>query len=196
MFTSSIRGEGKTFCAVNLATIYAKSGKKTIVVGADMRKPKMFMSFTENNDKGLSTYLSGSASKKDIIHNSNIENLDYVKSGPVPPNPAELLGKEQMQNFIKDLKKEYEYIIIDSAPIFIVSDSISLMESVDLNIYILRQNYTKRELLFYANSFYDSEKLKNISITLNDVDFSDNYAYNYAYIYGYNYDYSGYYEIE
>ena len=156
----------------------------------------MFMSFTENNDKGLSTYLSGSASKKDIIHNSNIENLDYVKSGPVPPNPAELLGKEQMQNFIKDLKKEYEYIIIDSAPIFIVSDSISLMESVDLNIYILRQNYTKRELLFYANSFYDSEKLKNISIILNDVDFSDNYAYNYAYIYGYNYDYSGYYDIE
>ena len=196
LLTSSISGEGKTFCAVNLATIYAKSGKKTIVVGADMRKPKMFMSFTKNNDKGLSTYLSGSASKKDIIHNSNIENLDYVKSGPVPPNPAELLGKEQMQNFIKDLKKEYEYIIIDSAPIFIVSDSISLMESVDLNIYILRQNYTKRELLFYANSFYDSEKLKNISIILNDVDFSENYAYNYAYIYGYNYDYSGYYDIE
>tara|TARA_B100000161_G_C33377237_1_gene336182 strand:- start:380 stop:685 length:306 start_codon:yes stop_codon:yes gene_type:complete len=101
-----------------------------------------------------------------------------------------------MRNFIKDLKKEYEYIIIDSAPIFIVSDSISLMESVDLNIYILRQNYTKRELLYYANSFYDSEKLKNISIILNDVDFSDNYAYNYAYIYGYNYDYSGYYDIE
>ena len=95
-----------------------------------------------------------------------------------------------MINFIKELQNEYDYIIIDSAPAFIVSDSIALMEIVDLNVYILRQNYTERELLNYANSLYDSEKIKNISIILNDVDFSNNYAYKYSYNYGYNFGYN------
>ena len=190
LFTSSISGEGKTFCAKNLATVYAISGRKTILIGADLRKPKMFLTFTENNDYGISTYISGISSKEEIINNSKIENLDYIKSGPIPPNPAELLGRDKMINFIKDLQNEYDYIIIDSAPAFIVSDSIALMEIVDLNVYILRQNYTERELLNYANSLYDSEKIKNISIILNDVDFSNNYAYKYSYNYGYNFAYN------
>ena len=91
-----------------------------------------------------------------------------------------------MINFIKDLQEKYDYVIIDSPPAFIVSDSIALMELVDLNVYIFRQNYTERELLNYANSLYDSEKIKNLSIILNDVDFSNHYAYNYGYNYGYN----------
>ena len=190
LFTSSISGEGKTFCAKNLATVYAISGRKTILIGADLRKPKMFLTFTENNDYGISTYISGISSKEEIINNTKIENLDYIKSGPIPPNPAELLGRDKMINFIKDLQNEYDYIIIDSAPAFIVSDSIALMEIVDLNVYILRQNYTERELLNYANSLYDSEKIKNISIILNDVDFSNNYAYKYSYNYGYNFAYN------
>ncbi len=199
LFTSSISGEGKTFCALNLATIYAISGKKTIIIGADMRKPKMYTTFTKNNDFGLSTYLSGISSKEEIIQNTSVENLDYIGSGPIPPNPAELLVKDEMKYLINELKNEYDYIIIDSPPVFIVSDCISIMEIVDLNIYIFRQNYTKREFLNYANSFYDSEKIKNISIILNDVDFSNSYAYNYGYIYGYKYDYdygSGYYDEE
>ncbi|MFL2569871.1 MAG: polysaccharide biosynthesis tyrosine autokinase [Flavobacteriales bacterium] len=199
LFTSSISGEGKTFCSINIATVYAISGKKTIVVGADLRRPKMFLTFTKNNDIGLSTYLSGISSKEEIIHNSKIENLDYIKSGPIPPNPAELLGRDKMKDFIKELQNEYDYVIIDSPPIFIVSDSMMLMEIVDLNIYVMRQNYTKRELLNYANSYYDSEKLKNISIILNDVDFSNNYVYNYGYKYDYNYSYNyggGYYDEE
>ena len=96
----------------------------------------MFLTFTENNDTGLSTYLSGINSKEEIIHKSNIENLDYIKSGPIPPNPAELLGRDEMKDFIMGLQNEYDYVIIDSPPIFVVSDSIPLMEIVDLNIYI------------------------------------------------------------
>ena len=197
LFTSSISGEGKTFCAINIATVYAISGKKTILIGADLRKPKMFLTFTENNDVGISTYLSGISSKEEIINNSKIENLDYITSGPIPPNPAELLGRDKMKDFIRELQNEYDCVIIDSPPVFIVSDIITLMEIVDLNIYVLRQNYTKRELLNYANSFYDSEKIKNISIILNDVDFSNNYAYNYGYNYGYDYGFNysqGYYD--
>ena len=190
LFTSSISGEGKTICSKNIATVYAISGKKTIIVGADMRKPKMYLTFTEDNDTGLSTYLSGVSSKEEIIFNSNIENLDYIKSGPIPPNPAELLARDEMKDLIKDLQEKYDYVIIDSPPVFIVSDSMPLMELVDLNIYIFRQNFTKRELLKFANSFYDSEKIKNLSIILNDVDFSNHYAYNYGYNYGYNFGYN------
>ena len=95
-----------------------------------------------------------------------------------------------MKDLIKDLQEKYDYVIIDSPPVFIVSDSMPLMELVDLNIYIFRQNFTKRELLNFANSFYDSEKIKNLSIILNDVDFSNYYAYNYGYNYGYNFGYN------
>ena len=109
LFTSSISGEGKTFCAKNIATVYAISGKKTIVIGADLRKPKMFLTFTENNDVGLSTYLSGISSKEEIIHNSKIENLDYIKSGPIPPNPAELLGRDKMKDFIDRMKYLHKF---------------------------------------------------------------------------------------
>ena len=98
--------------------------------------------------------------KEEIIFNSNIENLDYIKSGPIPPNPAELLARDEMKDLIKNLQEKYDYVIIDSPPVFIVSDSMPLMELVDLNIYIFRQNFTKRELLNFANSFYDSEKIK------------------------------------
>ena len=164
LFTSSVSGEGKTFCAKNLATLYAISGKKTIIIGADLRKPKMYLTFTQENETGLSTYLSGHSTKNEIIKTSKIENLDYVTSGPIPPNPAELVGKQKLKNFINELKKKYDYIIIDSPPVFIVSDSMSLMEFVDLNLYIIRQNYTKKELLNFVNSFYDTKRLKNISI--------------------------------
>ena len=195
LFTSSISGEGKTFCAKNLATAYAISGKKTIVIGADLRKPKLYLTFCENNDTGLSTYLSGISKKEDIINKSKIENLYYIKSGPIPPNPAELLGKQIMKKLIVELKNEYDYILIDSPPIFIVTDPISLMEYIDLNVYVLRQNYTKRELINYANSFYESGKIKNLSLVLNYVDFKNNYGYNYNYKYDYEFDYdSSYYE--
>ena len=188
LFTSSVSGEGKTFCAKNLATLYAISGKKTIIIGADLRKPKMYLTFTQENETGLSTYLSGHSTKNEIIKTSKIENLDYVTSGPIPPNPAELVGKQKLKNFINELKKKYDYIIIDSPPVFIVSDSMSLMEFVDLNLYIIRQNYTKKELLNFVNSFYDTKRLKNISIILNDVDFSKYYGYNYGYNYDNNYN--------
>ena len=197
LLTSSISGEGKTFCAKNLATIYAMSGKKTLLIGADMRKPKLFLSFANDNEVGLSTFLSGNSEKNEVILSTNIKNLDLIKSGPIPPNPAELLGREKMNKLLYDLKTEYDYIIIDTPPIYVVSDPIPIMNLVDLNIYITRYNFTKVGFLDYINNFYNSNKIKNISILLNDVDFSNQYGYGYGYNYDYNYAYNygnGYYD--
>ncbi len=190
LVTSSISGEGKTFCAKNLGTVYAMSGKKTLLIGADMRKPKLYLSFSKNNDIGLSTFISGNSEKNEIIFKTSISNLDYIKSGPIPPNPAELSGREETKKLINDLKLEYDYLIIDTPPVNIVSDPLPLMDIVDLNIFIVRHNYTKLGLLDYMNNFYDSNKIKNISILLNDVDFLNTYGYKYGYNYGYDYIYN------
>ena len=121
IFTSSISGEGKTFCAKNLSTIFAMAGNKTILVGADLRKPKLYIDFDKENNLGLSSYLSGPLNSKKIIKKSQIENLDVITSGPVPPNPSELLVKNKMKTLLQELRAEYDYIILDTPPIGIVS---------------------------------------------------------------------------
>ena len=193
LFTSSISGEGKTFCVKNLGSAYAISGKKTILIGADLRKPRLYLSFDQSNDIGLSTYLSGNSTLKEILKQSKFNNIDFIGSGPIPPNPAELVSNEKMLSLIKLLKKEYDYIIIDTPPAFIVSDVVTIMKHVDLNIYVTRQNYTNKDLLNNINQFYSSKEMNNLSILLNDVNFSNNYAYNYNYNYYHNYS-EGYYD--
>ena len=195
LLTSSISGEGKTFCSENLASVYSISGKKTILIGADLRKPRMFRIFNDDNSIGLSNYLSGNITKSELIKKSAHPFLDYINSGPNPPNPAELLDKESMNVLLDSLKKEYDYIIIDTPPICLVSDALSLLDKVDLTLYVVRQNYTKLGLLNYINEMYQSKKIQNISIIMNDTDYSLGYGYNYGqgyYYYGGNY--SGYYE--
>lgn len=184
VFTSSISGEGKTFCAKNLATIYAMSGKKTILIGADMRKPKLYVDFDKENKKGLSTYLIGEEKLKDVIKKSEIENLSVITSGPVPPNPAELLGRDNMQLLITELKEQFDYVILDSPPVGLVSDPVTIMELVDISIYVVRQGYTHQSFLNYVNEFYDSGKLNNITILLNEAKIGGVYGYGYGYGYG------------
>ena len=191
LFTSSISGEGKTFCAKNMATIYAMAGKRSVLIGADLRKPKMYLTFTDENEFGLSSYLIGKSTYNDVIEESDIDNLYFIKSGPPPPNPAELLDREEMNHLIEKLKKDFDYILIDTPPVCLVSDPISLMEKVDLNIYIIRQNYTHSNYLNYVNDLHESKKIKNLSILLNSTTFDLGFGlsyYNYhAYDYGYNY---------
>lgn len=190
LFTSSISGEGKTFCAKNMATIYAMAGKKSILIGADLRKPKMYLAFTDENESGLSSYLIGKDTDNDVIEKSDIENLYFIKSGPLPPNPAELIGREEMNLLIENLKKDFDYIFIDTPPVCLVSDPISLMEKVDLNIYIIRQNYTHSKYLNFINDMHESKKVKNLSILLNSTTFDLGYGFSYynynSYDYGYN----------
>ena len=139
-----------------------------------------------DNNSGLSVYLSNKIQEKEkIIFDSQVENLHFIPSGPIPPNPAELVGSEKMISLLSELRQEYDYIIIDSPPIFIVADAMPLMNIVDLNLYITRYSYTQKELLNFINNFYEKGTLKNLSIILNDVDFSKSNGYNYAYDYEY-----------
>ena len=192
LFTSSISGEGKTFSAKNLAVIFSALGKKVILVGADLRRPKLYLDFIIDNKIGLSNYLSEDIEVNKIIKKTDIKNLNIINSGPIPPNPSELLSKNKMKELIISLKKSFDYVIIDTPPIGIVSDSIVLTEFSDLNIFLVRQNFTKKRLLENINDFYVSKKIKNLCILLNEIKGPDPYGYRY----GYSYDnYSEYYDL-
>ncbi|TAH26700.1 MAG: polysaccharide biosynthesis tyrosine autokinase [Cytophagales bacterium] len=192
--TSSISGEGKTFCSINLASILSLSGYKTILIGADLRKPKIFDDFGFNNLKGMSNYLAGRAQLEDIINTSKFDNLDVLLSGPVPPNPAELLNNQRMDTLIEELKLKYDYIVIDTPPIGLVADCFILMKYSDINIYIVRHGYTETRLLEKVDSMYEEGKISNMNIIINDlIDTDAKYGYGYEYGYGY-YNGYGYYE--
>lgn len=169
LITSSISGEGKTFTSINLASVLALSGKRTLIVGADMRKPKIFGDFGLTNDVGLSSYLAGIVEFDTLIQKTSNAYLDLISGGPVPPNPSELLLTGQMQVFITEAKKKYDCIIIDTPPLAIVTDAFALTEHVDHTIFVVRQNYTPKQLLRTVQEFYTSGKLKNISLLLNDI---------------------------
>lgn len=192
--TSSISGEGKTYCSMNLASVFALSGTKTLLIGADMRKPKIFSDFKLQNNKGLSNYLSNQSTKEEIIQSSNLENLDIILSGPTPPNPSELLDKKMMNSFLKELQKDYKYIIIDTPPIGLVTDGLILMKHADVNLYIIRQNYSKKGMLEHVTALFEQKDLKHINLIVNDIDENSmQYGYGYSYGYGYGYGY-GYYD--
>src|SRR5690606_37861485 len=126
LVTSSISGEGKTFTSVNLASVLALSGRRTLIVGADMRRPKMSDDFGLHNNFGLSTYLAGLAEFGDLIQKTSFERLDLISGGPVAPNPSELLLTERMSSFIEEARGQYDYVIGDTPPSAIVADAFVL----------------------------------------------------------------------
>ena len=199
--TSSIGGEGKTFIAMNLAGIFALSGHKTILIGGDLRKPKLHKDFNVNESKGLSSYLIHKSSLEEVIEKTKIESLDVIGSGPTPPNPAELLDGQSMQELITKLNKTYDYIIIDTPPIGLVTDGVILMRYADINLYVIRHNYTRRNMLGAMNNLFEQNHIKNMHIIINDFQQSQSvYGYGYGQGYGYGYGYGhgtdgyGYYE--
>ncbi|CAN5521122.1 tyrosine-protein kinase domain-containing protein [soil metagenome] len=174
LITSSISGEGKTFCALNLSTVFSFSGKPTLLIGADLRKPRIFNDLGLSNEIGLSSYLSNSAQLSQIIQRSEIPNLDVICSGPIPPNPSELLMDEKMTELMTELRNIYDYIVIDTAPVGLVTDAYILMEHVDHTIYMVRQNYSNQESLKIAQELYNNGKLRKTSILFNDVKIDKN----------------------
>lgn len=192
--TSSVGGEGKTFVTMNLASIFALSGHKTVLIGGDLRKPKLHEDFNFKSGKGLSSYLINKASLEEIVQKSEIESLDVIPSGPTPPNPAELLDSVKMKNLLNELNKKYDFVIIDTPPIGLVTDGVILMRNSDVNLYVVRHNYTKTRSLTVINNLYKQEKIDNANIIINDYKYSSSgYGYGYGYGYGTNSGY-GYYE--
>ncbi|TAH41358.1 MAG: polysaccharide biosynthesis tyrosine autokinase [Bacteroidetes bacterium] len=186
MITSSVGGEGKSFSTLNLATVLSLQNHKVVIVGMDLRKPQLVQDLEISNDKGVSTYLIGKISLDEVICKTKIENLDIIPSGPVPPNPAELLAKKETRELLEKLKHRYDYIIIDTPPVGIVSDAMLLMGLADVNVFILRENYSKKQYIKTINEYYKDGKVKNLCILLNDAGLNQQYGYGYGYSYGYH----------
>ena len=199
LITSSISGEGKTFFAENLAIVFAKTSNKTLLIGADLRKPKLWKDFKLNNNLGLSNYLSEDIKLEKIINNVKINNLDVITSGPVPKDPAEMLHCEKFTSFINLVKNKYDIIILDTPPVGLVADSISMMKFSDVNLFMIRQSYTNKNLLSFSEDLYKKQRLGEMYLVFNDVkEGSGVYGYSYGnYGYGsYNSYQRGYYSIK
>jgi tyrosine-protein kinase Etk/Wzc len=199
--SSTISSEGKTFISINLAAITAMLGKKVLLIGLDLRKPRINKVFEFVDSPGMSTYLSENCKYEEIIQKTQINNLFYAPSGPIPPNPAELIETDRMRLFIEKAKKEFDYIIIDTPPVAIVTDTLLLASYVDVNLFIVRQRYTSRNTLDMIEELNRHGELKNMAIVINDISLSGYYgygmrygnSYGYGYSYGYNYYGSSYY---
>lgn len=184
MVTSSVGGEGKTFVSMNMATAFALSGKKTVLVGLDLRKPKIFGDFNLKNDIGVVNYLIGQKTKEEVIQKTQIENLDLITAGPVPPNPSELLMTDATTELIDYLSERYDYIVLDTPPVGLVADALELIKYSDVTLYIVRQNFTQKGMLKMINSKYKRDEVSNISIVLNNFKIKSKYGYGYGYGYG------------
>jgi len=193
LITSSIGGEGKTFCSLNLAYTLALGQKKTVVIGADMRKPELGNYLQLHSEKGLSAFLAGYATIDQVIFRNEPDQPDLIDAGKVPPNPSELMASERMRELMAYLKERYDYIIIDTPPIGLVSDAMELFKYCDYNILIVRQGVTDKGALDMINELYLDGKLKNFTVVLNDIKLIRKRRSIYGdYVYGLGYGGYGY----
>ena len=190
LVTGDMQGIGKTFNSINMASIYALYGKKTVLLGFDMRKPKLFQEFNLTNNVGLSSYLSNKEPLENIIQPSiKIPNLDIITSGPIPPNPAELIASEKCNELFTELKEMYDYIIIDTPPLGLVTDAYLLMRFSDVNLFIVRQDHTNKNIFGSIIKDLEDRGLE-ASIVINGIESGKGYGYRYgSYRYGYGYGY-------
>ncbi len=189
--TSEVAGEGKSFVSVNLASTMALIDKKVILIAADLRRSKVHRTFNIKNKIGLSTYLAKQNTLDEIIINSSQPNMDLIVAGHVPPNPAELMYTEQLVEMISNLRKRYDYIIFDTAPIGLVSDALPLIRMSDINLFVIRAGKSKFSAANIPDRISNEYKLKNSFIILNDYTLQPLYSRYYTSVY--NDNYYGYY---
>lgn len=184
MLTSTVSGEGKTFISINLAMSFALTDKKVLVVGLDIRNPRLGDYIDIPSGKGLTNYLIDTELKvSNIIQHSGVhKNLDIVQAGPVPPNPNELLMNPRMGTFFSEVRELYDYIIVDTAPVGLVSDTFLLDRFADVTLYVSRIGVAKKDSVKYMNSIKDKGKFKNLYVVANDIDLKEkNGGYGYGY---------------
>jgi capsular exopolysaccharide synthesis family protein len=191
--SSSISGEGKTFVALNLGAIIAMSGKKTILLDLDLRKPKIHLGFDVSNDDGMSSLIVGQSKLEKCIKKSRLDNFDFITAGPIPPNPSELLLSQNFKNIIAELKKVYDVVIIDNPPVGLVSDGVKNLTDADIPIYVFKSHYSKRNFAYRIKELFEMQRLKNLNVILNGVHVGRGSVYGYGSGYGYGYgDENGY----
>jgi tyrosine-protein kinase Etk/Wzc len=192
--TSLISGEGKTFCASNLAAIYALSGKRTLLVGLDLRKPKIQKVFESTNHFGMSGYLSEQGTFEKAFKPTSISNLWIAASGPIPPNPSELIGSPRMDQFLAEAQEQFDCIIIDTPPVGIVTDARIIFNKVDLVLFVTRMGVSPKDVVEFCRELHSNLGSK-LALVVNDFDSKKSYTSYSKYHYGYNKHYqSDYYE--
>jgi tyrosine-protein kinase Etk/Wzc len=200
LVTSSVSGEGKSFISSNMGAVLALAGKKTVILEFDIRKPKILSGLGLSKRTGISNYLLGKAELQDlIIPVPDQPNLYVFPCGPIPPNPSELLLDQKVTEMFDWLRNNFEVIIVDTAPVGMVSDAMTLGKFADCTLYLVRQGHTFKKQITLIDEFYREKKLPRVSIIINDVKLKPGYGY-YGYgRYGYGYGYaqkSTYYEEE
>ncbi|MDR3184290.1 MAG: polysaccharide biosynthesis tyrosine autokinase [Prevotellaceae bacterium] len=191
LITSSVSGEGKSFLSANLGAALAALDKKVIVLGFDLRKPGLHKVFGLNNEEGLSNYLVGQAGLSQVIRKTGVEeNMDIITCGHIPPNPQELLQGATLPKLFEELKAQYDYIIVDTPPVSLVSDAVILDRHADVTVYVIRQNYTPKDRIKFINDLYETKKLKNFGIAVNGIREEKWHGYYHYYSYG-SYKYYG-----
>ena len=198
MVTSSFSGEGKSFVTTNMGAVMALAGKKTIIIEFDIRKPKIFTGLGLSKSPGVTNYILGKADIEDLpILVPGFDNLFALSCGPVPPNPSELLLESKVDDLFDYLKENFDVILVDTAPVGMVGDAMTLGKYANCTMYIVRQGHTYKKQVLLIDEFYREGKLPKVSIIINDVKVKPGYGY-YGYgRYGYGYGYkSKYYEEE
>jgi tyrosine-protein kinase Etk/Wzc len=189
LVSSTSSGEGKSFISANLGAVMALTGKKTAILEFDIRKPKIMSSLSLPSKSGISNYIIGKASFEDLpVPVPNVENLFVIPCGPVPPNPAELLLEDRMGDLMREAREQFDVVIIDSAPVGLVSDAVALGKYADASMYVIRHGYTHKKQLQLLNEVFTSKRLPRLSLVINDIK-----AGGYGKYYGYGgYGYTGY----
>lgn len=183
LVTSGVSGEGKSFISTNMASSFALLGKKVALVGMDIRSPKLAEMLNLNSVPGVTSYLADADQTIDgvVQHISDVDGLDIFVGGAIPPNPSELLLGNRTAQFISELRQRYDVIIIDSAPVGMVSDTFSLAQFADATLFVTRANYTKRNMVKFLNRLVEGNRLPNVGLIINDTKPSNDNTYGYGY---------------
>jgi len=194
--SSTISSEGKTFISANLAAILSLAGKKVLLLGLDLRKPRIHKILKIGNETGISNFLIGEEKFENVVIKTEIDNLWYAPAGPIPPNPAELIDSDAMGDFIEKAKKKFDFIIIDTPPVAVVTDALLVSSFSDFYLFVVRQRYSLKNTIELIDELYKNKNIKSLGIVVNDVSLSGYYGfglrYGYSMGYGYNYGYNYY----
>ena len=200
LITSSMPTEGKSLTSVNIASVFSITKNKTVLLECDLRKPRLHKTFDLDANKGITSYYIGKTTVEDIIQHTEFENFDVVCVGQVPPNPSEIIDSEKMKTLIEEMKKRYDYVILDTPPVNLIADAQTLAKHVDIVVYIVRLGITSGSIL--TNSLVEMEQRSNVKVhfVLNGVEnvmqkygYGKGYGYGgYGYGYGYGYGRYGY----
>jgi capsular exopolysaccharide synthesis family protein len=179
--------DGKTFAAINLASVYSLLNKRTVLVGFDLRKPKIFQDFGLSNEKGVSTWLIGQDKIQDILQTTRFDNFSIISAGPIPPNPSELTALGKTEELFSYLREKFDYIIVDTSPVGLVSDTYHLASMADTVLLVVRPGKTLRELLDRTLMEIKSSSIKGVGMLVNDIQAGSGH-YGYGEKYGYTSD--------